>query len=64
MSDDPNNHATYGRKHTDGSVTGTTSGGSRYTSRDGGGSISVTNSKTGKKRTYTKNRRGGYSLKV
>lgn len=63
VSRDPNNEATYGRKQSDGSVTGTTSGGSRYRSSNGGGSISVTD-KSGKTRTYVRNRRRGYSLKL
>jgi hypothetical protein len=50
--------ASYGRRQSDGTVTGTTRSGTGYTSRDGGNSISVGG------RTYSKNRRGTYSLNV
>jgi hypothetical protein len=51
--------ASYGRRQSDGSVTGTTRSGTGFTSRDGGKSISVGG------RTYTANKnRRGYSLNV
>jgi len=50
--------ASYGRKQSDGSVTGTTRSGTGYTSRDGGNSISVGG------RSYVKNKRGTYSQKI
>lgn len=65
VSSDPNNLASYGRRYKDGKVRGTTRSGSRYTSSDGGRSISVTSSKTGKTRSFVKNRRrSGYALRL
>lgn len=50
--------ASYGRKQSDGSVTGTTRSGTGYTSRNGGRDIDIGG------RSYSTNRQGRYSLNV
>lgn len=57
-SDLVGNGASYGRRQSDGSVTGTTSSGTGYESRDGGKEISVGG------RTYKEKKSGGYSLEL